>query len=76
MSAKFSHLIMHDETTLFCFIEKLHRLCFEPFSHFQNIDETYYSFVKLFLLENGMILTKLQFKETLQNCYKSSKDGF
>ena len=65
MSAKSSHLVMHNETTLFCFIEKLHRLCFQPFSHFQNIDEAYYSFVKLFLLENVMILTKLPFKETL-----------
>ena len=50
---------MHDETTLFCFIEKLHRLCFELFSHFQSIDETYYSFAKLFLVENVMILKGL-----------------
>ena len=76
MSAIFSHLIMHDETTLFCFIEKLHRLCFELFPHFQSIHETYYSFAKLFLLENVKILTKLLFKETLSNYYKSSKDGF
>ena len=39
---------MHNETTLFYYIEKLHRLCFQLFSHFQNINETYFSFVKLF----------------------------
>ena len=41
---------MHNETTLFYYIEKLHRLCFQLFSHFQNINETYFSFVKLFFV--------------------------
>ena len=72
---------MHDETTLFYFIEKLYLLCFEMFSHLQNINETYYRhylFVKLFLLENWMILTRLQLysRKLSQNYCKSSIDGF
>ena len=38
---------MHDETTLFYIIEKLHRLYFELFPNFQNINETNFSFVEL-----------------------------